>query len=193
MKHIILAFFLAMGCSVRVPPVIDLPIERLSLSLVGKHSMAHACAVENRILTASHVAAPIIQGRETPLSYTWDDGVRKGWLTVKQTANARDLAQMDAFMGDTPRYLTRGESPQPGDEIKWYEYRYDEGAVLGVTRRSAKVERLRAGHIVIDQAVAQGASGGCLLDSTDSVVGVVIWTFDTTGVAVDLTGSWWPF
>jgi len=194
-KNLIVSFFLAFGCA-KAPNAIspqDFAAERLSLSLIGKHAMGHACAVNGKILTAAHVAAPRMNGVETPQWYTWSDGVRGGWMKFKVASPARDLAMMESDMGDTPRYNELALSAIAGEKVYWYQYNYANKRVLQVSKREAIIERTIAGHIVMSNPPARGASGGCLFNEANEVVGIITWAFDTAGVAVNLTGQWWPF
>jgi hypothetical protein len=156
--------------------------------------MGHACAVQGRVLTAGHIAAPVENGQRRPSQYTWTDGNLKGWMRSVSHSEARDIGELDPYLGDTPDYQYLQETPATVDQhVTWYEYSYEPGKVLSTVRREAKIERLQAGHIIIDKAPNPGASGSCLFNARNEVVGIITWKMFDSGVSVDLTGSWWPF
>ena len=194
-KNLIVSFFLAFGCA-KAPSAIspqDFVSERPSISLIGKYGMGHACAVNGKILTASHVAAPMKNGKEAPQWYTWSDVVRGGWMKFKMASSARDLAMMESDIGDTPRYHKLALNAIAGEKVYWYQYNYGHKKVLQVSKREAIIERTIAGHIVTSNPPIKGASGGCLFNEAAEVVGIITWAFTHGGVAVNLTGQWWPF
>jgi hypothetical protein len=165
----------------------------MSISVIGRHSVAHACAVDGVVFSAAHVVSPFVYGKDHPQWYTWSDGVRQGWFAHQHVSAARDLGVFFPKLGDLPRYHKIGDSPVTGDYVTWYEYNYTRGNVLEEVQRESKVERTVAGHIVISREPAEGSSGGCLFNAQDKVVGIITWSIEGSGVAVDLTGKWWPF
>lgn len=198
MKYLLACLLSIFGCAGSNPNVAEAPKPpetRLSLSLIGTNSIGHACAVDGLVLTAGHIATAFYGGQQHFYHYTWTDGSKSGWLMYLNHARARDLGALSPYSGNTPDYLYRQmEAAEVGQYVSWYEYVYEEGQVLNVIRREGRVERLQAGHIIVDEAPTQGASGSCLLSDKNEVVGIIIWSlYDHTGLSVDLTGQWWPF
>jgi hypothetical protein len=196
MKYILTILAALFGCSTHTPDVKppDNPEIRLSLSLIGPQHMGHACAVDGRVLSAGHIAAPYVNGAKTFPHYTWSDGKKGGWLRYLTHSHSRDLGMMEPYYGDYPDFQYRQETPATvGQHVTWYEYNYIPGNVLSTVRREGVVERLQAGHIIVDAKPNPGASGSCLFNARNEVIGIVTWSIFDSGVAVDLTGQWWPF
>jgi hypothetical protein len=197
MKYILTFLLAILGCAGNTPAphaLTELPVPRLSLSLIGANQMGHACAVSGEILTAGHVAAPKYGGEYMFQSYAWTDGVNGGWLHFEGVSPYRDLGKLHVDKGDVPVSQYRQESPATvGQHVTWYEYNYDPGYVLSVRRRESKIERVQAGHIITGDAPNPGASGSCLFNARNEVIGIVTWNVADSGVSVDLTGQWWPF
>jgi hypothetical protein len=82
--------------------------------------------------------------------------------------------------------------PQKGDVVRWIEFdSYNESTdYFAPVERSATVVRVLAGHVIFDIEPESGASGSCLFNTAGEVVGLVMWGWPDTGVAVLLTGIW---
>ncbi len=71
---------------------------------------------------------------------------------------------------------------QKGEKVHWYEYNFGSTKDFFAERRQkAKVLRVVADHIVFDKGPKGGASGSCLLNESNQVVGIVIWGMQVQG------------
>lgn len=172
-----------------------------AMSLIGRYGYGHACPLPRGILTAAHVAYGVSRdGRPTPLFYAYQQGARHGFLSPLFALQSRDLAILKLDLGDEPEANEPAlVFPRPGDEVSWFEYDFQRNAyALRATRRKAKVVRTMSGHMVFAPAPVQGASGSCIFDAEDRVVGIVAWGMATmdgekVGVGPVIVGDWDPF
>jgi len=159
------------------------------MSLIGRFGIGHACPVDDHIMTAAHVAVKM--GRDYgqyPMSYVYQQGPLTGLLGPSldhPPSMYADLAWLDVTLGDTPIYNRRAQDVSIGDKIYWFEY----DKSLHKEKVSSKVVQIIAGHIATKRPFASGASGGCIFNEANEVVGIPVWRLGV-GVGVLLTEKW---
>jgi hypothetical protein len=97
-------------------------------------------------------------------------------------------------------YTVASTRPNIKDKIYWIEYNFKRKKdAFRTERREAKVLRIIAGHIYVDEAPVSGASGGCAFNEAGEVVGIIsgayaVGTFAraNVGVFVGIYGDWMP-
>ena len=100
--------------------------------------------------------------------------------------DTRDLATIALADEVPPRHrFMIADSIREGQKVHWFEYDFGR-KFLQPRERKAKVVRVLAGHVVFDKNPEGGASGSCLLDENDHVVGIVVRRFYNHGVAVSV-------
>lgn len=166
-----------------------------SMSLVGRFGFAHACPVDGYIVTAAHVAEVSRQGSMVPLSYVYEQGTRRGFLTPNWVAASRDLATFRLDIGDEPLWYHAADGhPVEGDSLYWYQFSYKN---VDVERVEGSVVKTVTGHITFRPAPVAGASGSCLFNEEGEVVGIVAWRIaegtTESGFGPLLTGNWKPW
>ena len=200
---IAIAAFALASCAARVPATMPSALDTSGvMRLVGRYGIAHACAVDGVILTAAHVVQPFaLTGSpiaESILSYTWsDDTGNEGVVNGAGVMASRDLGMFELRTGTPHSYAHSLTELSLGQEVFWKEYELaDLHAAYQPVVRRAKVVTLLSGHVLLDPAPTKGASGGCLLDTLNQVVGIVIWNerFPRGGIgwAASISGQWWP-
>jgi hypothetical protein len=150
--------------------------------------------VEGQILTAKHVAARTLPtGQTYGLAFSWSNAEDYGEMFLFQSASARDLAKMSLMSGQTSYYKKSNEDPQAGEYVYWVEYNLENKKKAFVPRtRRAKVMHTIANHVVFDELPVKGASGGCIFNADNEVVGILVWGVETgynegVGVGVLIT------
>lgn len=168
-----------------------------AVRIFSVYGFASACAVGNYIYTAQHVLMPFTGVpflHDAMVSYAWsDESGREGRLDALGVSPYRDLGVLVPAFGDTPVYQKAAwVPPLEGETVRWIEYSLEteETDFFAPVERSGTVLRQVAGHVAFDMSPAGGASGTCLYNSAGDVVGIVMWGFPETGVAVLLTGQW---
>ena len=170
------------------------------IPLIGIYGMGHACPTTEAIYTAHH----IIDNKDknhVPFSTPY------GVATPVWADYTRDLAAVEidgetprvAAIGEVPRYRVAATEPTEKEKVHWYEFNFhNRKDFLRQERREAKVLRTVAGHIVFDKGPTGGASGSCLLNEREEVVGIVIWSIPmrgkrgNVGVAASIVNEWNP-
>jgi hypothetical protein len=136
------------------------------MAVFGNKGNAHACPVNGTILTAEHVTKAGTRGLH------WSDQYgSEGTLTFMPPDDPRDIVVLRVDKGDTPVYNELGPRPKKDDKIYWYHYNGD----MADDRIETKVVNTRGGHIFAKKAPEHGASGGCVYDEQNRVVGIVVW------------------
>lgn len=207
----VLAGLVLSGCALRAvglrPPapslVVDTTVDTDGvMRLFGRWGYAHACPVDGLVLTAAHVVNPFYRtlGLNTLLfGYNWSDmDGRRGYLDGYSASTRRDLGEMLVVAGE-PRYYSRATSePQPGETLWWLEYNFaDIPNAFAAKREQTTLIRLVAGHLITHPEPTYGASGSCLLNSENEVVGIIVKRpkmddGEFVGVVVSIFGPWWP-
>lgn len=173
------------------------------LPLIGDYTLGfgHACPTETGIYTARHVI-------EVPVPFSPfrpDAGYRHvslsspyGPTTVVWHETVRDVATISVEWGPVPRYKV-ATSIEEGDKVHWYEFDFkSRKKYLQPRKRKARVVRDVAGYLIFDKEPSAGASGTCLLNEDDEVVGIVVWGLkvqdsdDRIGCAASIMGVWKP-
>ncbi|HLC23986.1 MAG TPA: serine protease [Dehalococcoidia bacterium] len=198
----ILLLGLILGCSSRA--VVVQPAEQgreslsLSLALIGRFGLAHSCPVDGLVLTAAHVAVHRdMFGNETPNSYLWEQGPINGLLTGYVPLASRDLAQLLPDSESLPPMASRADSgPSQGESVYWQQFNMVSDPMRQEIQRG-RVTDIGPGHFAFEPEPKDGASGGCIFNETGEVLGIVVWSLGDNslsrdGVAVTLTGQWWP-
>ncbi len=173
------------------------------MRLVGRWNVAHACPVDGVVLTAAHVVSPFHQipvVGDQRIGYTWSDRAGNSGYVMGAAENLqRDIGMLVVNKGKPRFYKHAPQEPTPGDELQWVEY--DFGSVedaYAANLRHAKLVRVVSGHLILDDMPVKGASGTCLFNSQSEVVGLVVWgvrvgdSGEFVGVAVSVSGPWWP-
>jgi hypothetical protein len=164
------------------------------MHLFGIGGVAHACPVEGQILTARHVSARTLPtGQTYGLAFSWSNNGDYGEAVHYQAATARDLSKLRLMSGQTSYYNKSSKDPQAGEYVYWVEYnlRDKDKAFVPRTRR-AKVMHTIANHVVFDELPVKGASGGCIFNAENEVIGILVWGVETgyndgVGVGVLIT------
>lgn len=154
--------------------LLHLSLAPASIPLVGRDGMGHACSTTKGIYTAAHVVEHIVnyQGNERhiPKVYNTPYGVTKT-LTVNHVL---DLATIELEGAPWIEIATGFES---GDKVYWYEFEFnDVGRFMSERKREAKVLRVVARHIFLDKSPKPGASGACLFNEEEQVLGIMVWS-----------------
>ena len=164
------------------------------MSLIGRWGLAHACPVDEHILTAAHVAARMgTDYGQYPMSYVYQQGAKSGLLTPSQDhppSTFVDLAWFDVNLGDVPDFNPRAKTVSIGEKVYWFEFDYSRKKVLRKEKIESKVSHVIAGHLSTDRPFTRGASGGCIFNEAGEVVGIPIWRIGYGGVGVQLTEQW---
>jgi len=198
----ILLLGLILGCSSRGTVVQPAEPEKeflsLSLALIGRFGLAHACPVDGLIITAAHVAVNRdMFGNETPNSYPWEQGDKNGFLTGYAPLASRDMAQLLPDSESLPLMASRAVlGPSQGEAIYWQQFNMDSNPMRQEIQRG-RVTDVGPGHFAFEPEPKNGASGGCVFNELGDVLGVVVWGLGENfasrdGVAVTLSGKWWP-
>jgi hypothetical protein len=135
----------------------------------------HACLTTEGDFTARHVAYREMPPMPLGLRWSSADGSVSGWAAPVNLSNFEDLALL-ALSVSPPYRATQIASgpPSVGDRVWWIEYNWTKkGKAFARKVRFAKVSRIFAGMILFDDVVHSGASGGCLVNDQNEVVGVV--------------------
>lgn len=192
------------GCSLRAAGVPGAPASTpasepisLSMVLIGRYGLAHACPVDGRIGTAAHVAvdeSPL--GTVSQRGYVYSQGPRAGFLAGYAPLDSRDLALMAVQAGDAPLYASRAETgPTVGEKVYWSEFNLTSHPMRQEVQYG-KVTEVGPGHFAFEPEPKPGASGGCVFSEDGKVYGIVIWGLgygmSPSGVAASLVGQWWP-
>lgn len=186
-----------MSCAGRDLPVPDLahasddPQPAQVMSLIGRFGIGHACPVNEHIITAAHVAARVGRNHEQyPMSYVYQQGTKTGLLKPSSDhppSQHVDLGWLDVELGDVPYFNSLARDVYVGDKIFWFEY----DKQFKKKRVDSKVVEVIAGHLVTKIPFARGASGGCIFNEDNEVVGIPVWRFSIgVGVGVMLTKKW---
>lgn len=164
------------------------------MHLFGNGGVAHACPVEGQVLSAKHVVLKSTpMGKAVPLAFAWSNDEDFGEMSLYQSSTALDLAKMQLMTGRTSYYKRSSKLPVAGDEVYWVEYELENrGRAFMPKVRKAKVMHTIANHVVFDQLPVKGASGGCIFNAENKVVGILIWGVPVTfsngvGVGVLIT------
>jgi len=160
-----------------------------SFAVFTQHGVAHGCAVEGKAITNAHVILDK-EGKPLGFRYGFTDGP-EGQGFVAASGTTADLAILDLATPPT-RYAVRAlDTPKIGDTLTWVEYDWREpGAAFADRHRSAKVLRLVAGAVILDEVPIDGASGGCAYNAAGEVVGLVTFSLEGAGGVTGIYGPW---
>jgi hypothetical protein len=206
MKHMLIFLILILMASCAARNLVTEPPAPQNgdgaMQLMGRFSIGHACPVDGLVLTAAHVAHPLYLHpghKDEVVTYAWSDHMgHTGYLGSAYLMLARDLGILTVLSGTPHYYSHASKEPEPGAAVRWLEYDYRGKEKAFAPRcKSAKVLRLIAGHLILDGGAMPGASGGCLFNKADEVVGIVVGRkrvglTDYVSVAVSVSGPWWP-
>jgi S1-C subfamily serine protease len=146
------------------------------LRLGGRFTFAHACPIEDLVLTSGHVVDARPFEPEVPLlPYRYSDGAgNAGVVAPLSTERCSDLAVMAVRPGQVVRpYLRASEAPQIGERVWYIGYDWSgKGKAFAEKVIDAKVIRIVAGHLILDEAGEVGSSGSCVLNQAGEVVAI---------------------
>jgi hypothetical protein len=172
------------------------------MHLMGRFTTGHACPCDGLILTAAHVAHPLYLRpgyQNETIFYSWSDDLgHSGYLGSAFLHLSRDLGELKVLTGQPAFYRHAKIEPKIGETLHWIEYDYkDKQKAYAPIRREAHLVRNIAGHLILNDSPVRGASGSCLFNSGNEVVGVIVWSVragvtDYVGIAVSVAGQWWP-
>jgi hypothetical protein len=207
MRRLLICFvaLAAYACAGRSPSVVTSDHYKNTkgvMHLIGRYTIGHACPCDGMILTAAHVAHPLylrLGYQSETILYSWSDDLgNDGYTSSAFLYLSRDLGELKVIAG-TPSFYRHAElEPEPGSVLHWIEYDYQaKTKAYAPIRREAHLVRNLAGHLIINKTPVRGASGSCLFNSENDVVGIVVWSVrvgvsDYIGIAVSISGPWWP-
>jgi S1-C subfamily serine protease len=200
MKKAIIALLMGVllgGCAARVintpAPMLDEsgnPID-VSVALIGRRGVGHGCPVGGFIYTARHVMTDN-KGEPIGAVYWSDREGNSGRAVLWARDEARDLAVLRIESGKT-HTLEFADELKTGERVHWYEYDWeDKGVAFNPKLRWANsIGPPIAQHLRLDEDPAVGASGGCVLNDQNEVLGIVAWGMrlksrELIGMAVSL-------
>jgi hypothetical protein len=176
----------------------------------GKHTFAifhyrgfgHGCAVNGVTLTNRHIVDPRLP--ETffipigPLSFRFGfaNGPQGTGRSIMLSASA-DVAQVK-LSSEPANYATLAvHGPAVGETIMWVEYDFrTQGEAFERRYRTTTINRIVAGHAILEDTPVGGASGGCAYNAAGEVLGLMTFGMPTSdlGMAGGITalwGEWW--
>ncbi len=198
-----IGIIVAVGCARSHPsepkPELDGVVAILRIST--PYGLGHACPVsETSAYTARHVVKPLHGNPEYSVGVTWTDGDgHSGYAKPFGTDMVRDVAYITPLNdGKFPHaFETATEAPVVGDKLKILGYNYEESkAFLYEKLVVATVTNNVAGLIVMKGNPDHGSSGGCVLNSKNELVGIMVWgsptsrTFEQMAMAVAVYGEY---
>jgi len=146
------------------------------LRVIGRFGISHACAVTDSIaLSAAHVLDPF-PSAQTGLfgGYYQDYDGNIGRVDAFGVSADRDLGVFNLAKGVPfkPSKIAL-RSPYPGERIwiRGYELR-NKKAALSMRLWHTKVLQSIAGHLILEDPVDHGTSGGCAYDERGDLVGI---------------------
>lgn len=147
------------------------------LRLMGRFGAAHACPLAaDLILTNGHVVDPRPFDPDVPtLPYRYSDGAgNAGVVAPVSTERCADLAVMAVRPGGTVKPYPRASvAPEPGDHVWFIGYDWSsKNKAFAEKVIDAKVLRVVAGHLILDEAGDPGSSGSCVLNAKGEVVAI---------------------
>ena len=178
----------------------------------GKHSfgifhysgMAHGCAVNGKTLTNRHVIDITPEGvymsapPQMRFRYTFPRGI-EGYGKSLYISQASDAAAVELDKQPANYAPLATGPPEIGETLIWVEHDFrDEANAFAIRYRKSIVTQVRAGMVIIEGDVMEGASGGCAYNRAGEVVGLITWRMGTkdhnqvSGIT-GLWGEWWEF
>jgi V8-like Glu-specific endopeptidase len=164
-------------------------------------SFAHACPIyPNLALTSAHTVDrnpgsgedEWVGGRYHSL-----DGASLGVFTPVLVSKIGDYAVISLKGPVAGTYPLAAHDPVSGETVRWVEYAWNNTKDAGRANvQTSTVLRVVAGVIFLKDRIASGASGGCLLNSKDEVVGLITGRidvsdgFDQASFAISVTQDW---
>lgn len=196
MKTLIAAFAVLLAIEATATII---PAENHTFTIIaGKQgTLGHGCAVAGETITNAHVVDPrdskdFSSPHKIRFRYEFPNGdVGRGY-SHKISAEA-DLATVILDNEPSDGYASLGPKPQVGDKITWIEFDLRKRKnILKSRERKGKVVFVVAGHVLLDQDITQGASGGCAFDKNGHVVGLMTFGMNTRDykTAAGITGLW---
>jgi hypothetical protein len=156
------------------------------LALIGRHSVAHACPVsENMALTAAHVIDLKWYDPDFALvPYRFQNEYGEDGLAIpRYVVTSSDFGFVELQQPVSHFFPVATSAPNIGDMVWWVEFELrNKKEAFFQNVRSAKIVNVVAGTIYTDRSPMPGASGGCLLNESNEVLGVVsrAWMFSRT-------------
>lgn len=184
MKKFLAIALLFAGCAGKAKPerpvgLPEIPLNKdLSIAVSTQDGgLAHACFVNGRMITAHHVVYDERTGQHVQLAWS-DDFGNEGFAAIEGEYPALDLVTLQ-FTGQPAKSFPAGKV-QRGDKVYWFEYDFRTRAnALRARLRTAKVLRIVAHQIVLDNPPVAGGSGSCLFSYRKEVVGIITFSVDT--------------
>lgn len=167
-------------------------------TLVGIDGLAHACPVEivgdkTLMLTARHVAVSrtaSLLAEPGPSAYAVRIGDAFGFATPVLHSDILDIGVMVAdFASPLAPYRIATERPKVGDSVWLVDFDRRKKQAFQDKGVEATVVTVLPGHILLDDFGQPGASGGCVLNRKEEVVGIYVAYIDLTDLKSGTAGS----
>lgn len=162
---------------------------------------AHGCAVNGLTLTNRHVVdfrkGPEEELRPVYFRYGFGEDGDQGRGRSNFVSKGADLAVVLLDL-EPKSYAPRAkQGPAPGDKVLWVEFDFRKRDKVFKSRlKEGKVLRTFAGHVVLEEEITRGASGGCAYNEAGEVLGIMAFGVETNDMKVSagfvaLWGPWW--
>jgi S1-C subfamily serine protease len=160
----------------------------------------HGCAVEGITITNRHMVDfrkdPTDELKATFFRYGFPNG-RAGRGKAVSVSEVADLAVVLLDIPASQFGTLAKAAPEIGDVVRWVEYDFRKlDKVFHGRVREGKIVTNWAGHVVLDEDITRGASGGCAYNEAGEIVGLMTFGVNTedrkigAGI-VALWGDWW--
>ena len=168
---------------------------------VGRGGIGHGCAVNGLLLTSAHLVDPrddhdMDQPTKVRFRYSFPYGQTGRGASV-QISSVADFATIEIDKEPQHGYARLGNRPKKGEKIHWVEYDYRKRKNVFKSRvRKGKVATIFAGHVMLEEGITSGASGGCAYNKDGEVIGLMMFSKYTednrvSAGVVGLWGDWW--
>lgn len=147
------------------------------LHVTGRFSIGHACPIApDLVLISAHIVDPEPFNRNTPLiTVRFETRTRDvhGFLLPMLTVSEMDISPAEPTSA-LKFYPIASAAPNKGDTLYYLLYDYRKPSTAFDSKvSSGTVVNVIAGMIVLDTEVMPGSSGGCVLNESGEVVGIV--------------------
>mgnify|MGYP001598672387 FL=1 len=150
--------------------------------------MGHACAVGDRVVTAHHV---MVQNQDH--AYWSNEQEQHGEAESSVVDLFRDFVTITLTNGEWVRYLPLAHTVEVGEKVRWIQFNQkNENVAMQPEVIESEVIMILGGHLILKDPPTPGASGSCVVNAANEVVGLAVWGMamqNAKGIAgvVDLT------